>query len=162
MSARVAARRWALGIRFVVIALIWSLGLVITALFIPTYGSDRTSGVDGVTLTSSTLLQSKGAWAMTLVAIPAIGAAGVLILLRGRRYDGAQWRLTASWAVISALAVESALGILTVGAFILPVLILLALAVRLVSPVGVGAPPKPVDLDDPGKSGEVAELAGGR
>lgn len=142
MSARVAARRWSLGIRLIVIALVWSLGLIITALFIPTYASDRAAGVDGVTLTSSTLLQSKGAWAMTLVTLPALGAVVVLVLLRARRYEGGEWRLRLTWAVVVALAGESLLGILTAGAFMLPVPILLALAVRLVSPAGVGAPPK--------------------
>ena len=61
MSARVAARRWSLGVRLIVIALVWSAGLIIVALFIPTYASDRASEIDGVTLTSSTLLQSKSA-----------------------------------------------------------------------------------------------------
>jgi hypothetical protein len=142
MSARVAARRWSLGVRLIVIALVWSAGLIIVALFIPTYASDRASEMDGVTLTSSTLLQSKGAWAMTLVTIPALVTVAVLVLLRGRRYDGAEWRLYAVWALVALLAVEALLGILTVGAYILPVPILLALAVRLVSPDGVGAPPK--------------------
>ena len=142
MSARVAARRWALGVRLILIAFVWSLELVLTGLLLPTYASDRASQLNGVTLTSSTLLQSKGGWAMTLVTIPAGGAAVVLMLLRARRYDGAEWRLRVAWAVVAALAVESLLGILTVGAYLLPVPILLALAVRLVSPAGIGAPPK--------------------
>jgi hypothetical protein len=143
MSARVAARRWSLGVRLIVAALIWSVGLIVVGLLIPTYASDRASELDGVTLTSSTLLQSKGAWAMILVTIPAIAAAAVLWLLRGRRYDGAEWRLRVVWGLVAALAFESLLGILTVGAYILPVPILLAVAVKLVSPAGVGAPPKP-------------------
>jgi hypothetical protein len=138
-----------LGVRFIVVALVWSLGLIITALFIPTYASDRASEINGVTLTSSTLLQSQGAWAMTLVTLPGIGAVLVLILLRARRYEGGEWRLRLTWAVIVALACESLLGILTAGAFMLPVPILLALAVRLVSPDGVGAPPKADPEEEP-------------
>lgn len=157
MSARVAARRWSLALRLIAIAFVWSAGLIITGLFIPTYGSDAASPVNGVTLTSSTLLQSKGAWAMTLVTLPALGAVVVLVLLRARRYDGGSWRLRLAWAVVAALACESLLGILTVGAYMLPVPVLLALALRLVSPDGVGAPPAPAREDraaaDEGESG---------
>lgn len=49
--------------------------------------------------------------------------------------------------MVAALACESLLGILTVGAYMLPVPVLLALAMRLVSPDGVGAPPKPAHDD---------------
>ena len=143
MSARVAARRWALALRLIIVALVWSIGLIVTGLFIPTYASDAASPTTGVTLTSSTLLQSKGAWAMTLVTLPAIGAVVVLVLLRARRYDGGEWRLHVAWAVVAALTIESLLGILSAGAYMLPVPALLALALRLVSPDGVGAPPKP-------------------
>lgn len=155
MSARVAARRWSLTLRLIVVAFVWSGGLIVTGLFIPTYGSDAASPVNGVTLTSSTLLQSKGAWAMTLVTLPALGAVVVLVLLRARRYDGGEWRLHLAWAVVAALACESLLGILTVGAYMLPVPVLLALAMTLVSPDGVGAPPKPAH--DDGAAGDGGE-----
>ncbi|HEY5431374.1 MAG TPA: hypothetical protein VIK04_19825 [Solirubrobacteraceae bacterium] len=142
MSARIVARRWALALRLIVVAFVWSVGLIVTGLFIPTYPSDTASPVTGVTLTSSTLLQSKGAWAMVLVTLPAIGAVAVLVLLRARRYDGGEWRLRVAWAMVTAVTLESLLGILSVGAYMLPVPVLLALSLRLVSAEGVGAPPK--------------------
>jgi hypothetical protein len=49
---------------------------------------------------------------------------------RRRRSDA--WSRPVAWGAIGLLALEAAAGILTIGAFILPVVILLILAVRLV------------------------------
>jgi uncharacterized membrane protein YhaH (DUF805 family) len=134
MSARVASRRWSLAVRLTAGALVWSFGLIIAALVIPAYGTETSSQTNGVTLTSSTLLQDKGAGALVLVMIPALVSLIVVTAMRFRRRQDAAWSGRVAWTAIAALAVECILGIATIGAFMLPVAILLALSVKLVPP----------------------------
>jgi hypothetical protein len=49
-----------------------------------------------------------------------------------RRRLGTAWSGPAAWTAIGVLTAESPLGILTVGAFILPAAVLLTLSMRLV------------------------------
>jgi hypothetical protein len=134
MSPRVASRRWWLAVRLAAGALVWSVGLVLAAVLVPAYGSDTSSGAGGLTLTSSTLLESKGAGALVLVTIPALASLVVGIAMVSRRRDGARWSGPAAWTAIGVVTVEALLGILSVGGFMLPVAVLLALAVRVVPP----------------------------
>lgn len=134
MSPRVAARRWALALRLAVTALVWSTGLVLAALLVPAYGHTSASAVDGLTLTSTTLVQSKGAGAFLLVIVPAVVSAGVLAAMVASRRGRLEPERTRTGArvAVAALAVESLLGILSVGAYMLPAAVLLAVAVSLV------------------------------
>jgi hypothetical protein len=134
MSPRVASRRWWLAVRLAAGALVWSVGLVLAAVLVPAYGSDTSSGAGGLTLTSSTLLESKGAGALVLVTIPALASLVVGSAMVSRRRDGARWSGPAAWTAIGVVTVEALLGILSVGGFMLPVAVLLALAVRVVPP----------------------------
>lgn len=134
MSPRVASRRWSVAVRLAAAALVWSAGLVLAAVLVPAYGSDTSSASGGLTLTSSTLLQSKGAGALVLVMIPALASLVVAFAMIYRRRNGARWSSPAAWTAIGVVTVEALLGVLSVGGFMLPVAILLALAVRLVPP----------------------------
>jgi hypothetical protein len=125
-----AARRWRVATRLGVVALVWSSGLVLAALFVPAYTSDSTSGVNGVTITRSTLAQENGARAIVLVAVPVLACIVVLWAIRARR-GGARWATPVAWAGVGLVAAEALVGILTIGAFILPAVILLAMAVPL-------------------------------
>jgi uncharacterized membrane protein YhaH (DUF805 family) len=136
MSSRVASRRWSLAVRLTAGALVWSIGLMIAAVVIPAYGTETSSQANGVTLMSSTLLQDKGAGALVLVTIPALVSLIVLIAIRARRGHDAAWSGRVAWTAIGAVTVESILGIATIGAFMLPVAILLTLSVRLVPSAG--------------------------
>lgn len=140
MSSRVASRRWALAVRLTVVALVWSVGLILAGLFVPVYGSDVSSPTNGLTLTSSTLLADKGVGAMVLVTIPALVSVIVLVAIRRRRQDRVAAAGRVAWVAISALTLESLLGILSIGAFMVPVAILLALAVRLAPAAGPHRP----------------------
>jgi hypothetical protein len=132
-----AARRWRVARRLGVVALVWSAGLVLAALFVPAYTSSTTSEVNGVTLTRSTLAQENGARAIVLVAVPVLACVVVLWAISARR-AGARWGAPVAWAGVGLVALEALVGILTIGAFILPAAILLAAAVRLAA--GGGAP----------------------
>lgn len=136
MSPRVASRRWSLAVRLTAVALVWSIGLIIAAAVVPAYATEAASQTDGLTLTNSTLLQDKGAGALALVIVPVLVSLIVLTAIRFRRHRNAAWSGRVAWTAIGALAVESLLGIATIGAFMLPVAILLALSVRLVRPAG--------------------------
>ena len=126
MSARTASHQWRLSVRLSVAAFVWSLGLVLAGLFAPVY-STSSSDVNGVTLGSATLVQENGARVLILIAIPALASAIVILALRARR-SGARWGAPLAWAAIALLTAEALVGIMTIGLFIVPAIILLALA----------------------------------
>jgi hypothetical protein len=143
MSSRVAMRRWQLALRLTVAALVWSLGLILAALLVPAYGTNS-SGTDGLTLTSSTLVQAHGAGALAAVVLPAIASLVVLGAILHHRRDGATWSARVAWTAIGVVIAESLLGILSVGAFMLPAAVLLTLSMRLLparrpAPAGLAA-----------------------
>lgn len=131
MSAQVAARRWQLAVRMMVVASVWSLGLLLAALLVPAYNGNTDSQQNGVTLTRLTLVQDKGAWALALVAVPVLASAAVAAAIVYRRRDDAVWAAPVAWTAVGVLTVVSLLGITTLGAFMLPVAVVLALSVRL-------------------------------
>jgi len=131
MSPSVASRRWRLAIRLTVGAIVWSLGLVLAALLVPAYNAD-TSGSKGLTLTTATLVQVHGARALILTAIPVIVSIVVAGAIYGVHRGAPRWSATAAWLAVGLLAAETVLGILTIGAFMLPAVILLAVSVKLV------------------------------
>ena len=124
------ARRWRLAVRLNVVAVVWSAGLVLAGLLVPAYTSNSTSDLNGVTLTRSTLAQESGVRAMALVAVPLLACVVVLWAICARR-AGARWGAPVAWAGVGLVAIETLLGLLTIGVFILPATILLAFAVRL-------------------------------
>lgn len=150
MNAEVAWRRWQLALRLAVIALVWSFGLLLAAVLVPAYNGNTNSAADGVTLTRVTLVQSHGAGWLALVVIPVLACAAVLTAMVARHRDDAWWSGRVAWTAIGLLTLESLLGILTIGGFILPAVVLLALAVRTAPPwADVRARPEPVDERSP-------------
>jgi hypothetical protein len=137
-------------VRLNVGALAWSAGLLLAALALPVYSTSSTSASDGVTLTSSTLVAVNGVRALVLMAVPALAALVVLWAIRARR-AGARWAGPVAWAMVCVLVAECIVGILSIGAFILPAVLLLAAAVRMA--------PGPADLADTG-TGRSAGAAG--
>jgi multisubunit Na+/H+ antiporter MnhB subunit len=131
MSADVAERRWWLAVRMAGAAMVWSLGLLLAALLVPTYDVESSSPDAGVTLTQVTLIQGNGAWALVLVAVPVIASVLVAVAMVFRRREDPRWASPAAWSAIGVLALVALLGITSVGAFMLPVAALLALSVRL-------------------------------
>jgi hypothetical protein len=129
MSARAASDQWRLAVRLSVAALVWSLGLVLAALIAPVYSTSSTSDVNGVTLGSATLVQVNGAWVLLLVGIPAAMSALVILAIRARRL-GARWGVPLAWTAIALLTAEALVGLETIGLFIVPAIILLAVATR--------------------------------
>ena len=129
MSARAASDRWRLSVRLSVAALVWSLGLLLAALIAPVYSTSSASDVNGVTLGSATLVQENGAWVLILVGIPAAVSALVIVALRARR-SGARWGTPLAWTAIALLTAEALVGVMTIGLFIVPAIVLLVVATR--------------------------------
>lgn len=130
MSARLAERRWRLAVRMTAAAGVCAFGLLLAALLLPTSGGDTTS--QGVaTLTQETFVQSQGAWALALVAMPLLATGVVAAAVVHRRRDDARWAAPAAWTAIGVLALLALLSITSVGAFMVPIGVLLTLSVRL-------------------------------
>jgi uncharacterized membrane protein YhaH (DUF805 family) len=142
VSTSVARNRWRLAVRLTAAALIWSLGLVVAAALVPTYGGQTVSNSDGLTLTARTAVQVHGLKAVIVVAVPVVMTLVVAWALYRRRLD--DWRFSGpvAWTAIVVVAMVAVLGIPSVGLFMLPVAVLLALAARLVvGPQGVRPEP---------------------
>src|SRR5579875_24703 len=165
MSPRVAMQRRRLSLRLFVSGLVWSAGLLLAALLVPAYNGSFDSPDGGVTLTRRTLVQANGAWSLLAVVIPLIVSALCLAALRlgtgerevevvagdavfhvrAPRPEAARVRW-AAWAGVGLLAVESVLGILTIGAFTLPAAVMLAAALRLAPQGAAGEEPERAPL----------------
>ena len=141
MSERVLERRWQLAIRLTVGGLVWSVGLVLAALLLGAYSGQTVSSDAGVTLTTRTFVEVNGLGSLVLVAIPSVACLVVGAALWHRHHRRPAWSGPAAWTAVAVLVIEAALGIATIGLFLIPVVVLLALSVRLVP--GPAGPPVP-------------------
>jgi hypothetical protein len=126
-------RRWRLAIRLTAGALVWALGVVLAALLLPAFnGQTVTNELNGVTLTTATFVQVNGAWVLIPVVAPVAVTVLVAVALRARRTNGPSWVGPAAWAAIALVLVLALVTIASIGAIMLPVVVLLGLAMRLV------------------------------
>lgn len=109
------------------VAFAWSIGLLVTALVAPVYGS-------------ATLVDENGRGVLLVVAVPAVISAAVWIALRRKCSRGGDISGYVAWACVSVLAAFCVAGILTIGVFVAPVAVLLARATSLTPS---GSPPGP-------------------
>ena len=107
-----------------------AFGLLLAALVLPTSGADSTS--EGVaTLSQETFFEAQGAWALALVAVPLLATGAVAAAIVHRRRDDAHWADPVAWSALGVLALLALLSITSVGAFMVPIGVLLTLSVRL-------------------------------
>jgi hypothetical protein len=97
------------------IALLWSIGLLLFAVLVPTDGS-------------GTLVDESGTGILPVLALPAALTVAAFIALRYERFRGGHASRVAVWLCVSGLFVLTLLGILSVGVFILPVTALVGYA----------------------------------
>jgi hypothetical protein len=122
-------RRW----RLAAGALVWAVGVVLAALLLPAFnGQTVSSELNGVTLTTATFVQVNGAWVLIPVAVPVVVTVLVGVALRARRTNGPSWVGPAAWAALAVVLVLALVTIASIGAIMLPVVVLLVLAMRLV------------------------------
>jgi hypothetical protein len=109
-----------------VFALFWGAGLVAAALLVPVYSSTGASSSGTVTNGSATLVSVNGWTALMLASAPLAGTLVAGYALRRRAgQDGAG---VLAWAVTGLLALFTVAAILSIGVFVLPVTVALAVA----------------------------------
>lgn len=90
---------------------------------------------------TSTLVQDNGYWVLIPVAVPVLLAAVVWMALRRRRSHGSRASGYLAWSSIGLLAAFCLLAILSIGVFVIPVAVALAVAASLTPagpPAGAG------------------------
>ena len=146
MSDEVRAARRRLGLRAAGAGLVWSLGLLLTAVLVPLYDGQTSTDANGLTLSTATYVQRYGAW----VLIPLLAAllAAVAAVLAVTRPAPALRR-----AALAAAAGVTVLGLVLVtngGILLAPVAIALGVALRLTRPAPPGPRPGSGRAHDPG------------
>lgn len=110
-----------------ILALLWSIGLLIAALTVPVYGSE------------GTLVDVNGHGVLLVVAVPAIVSLAVWAALLRRCSRGGRVSGFLAWCGISLLAVFCFLAVFSIGLYVAPVAVLLARA-ALLTPSGPTPP----------------------
>lgn len=119
-----------------VVAVGWGVALLIAAAAVPAVSSTSVSGSGPgtqttVTHSSSTLLEGEGPSVLVPVAAPLVAAGGVACILRRRRTQGRPGVGAVGWTVVAVLGILDLLGAMSIGLFMVPVTIALAVACAL-------------------------------
>lgn len=119
-------------------AAVWGLGLVVAAFLFPAYRSSGMSSSGEPTQGTTTLVGMNGPGVLVVVAVPLLVTllVGAALLARSRRAA-----LPFAWVLTALLALFNLVGMLTIGAFILPVTAALVVACALTSRTGVTTTP---------------------
>lgn len=123
-------RRRRLALRMTVAASVWSVGLLLGALLLPAFNDQTVSSSSGLTLRTATFVQVNGIWVLIPVALPVVVSVVVAMAIRHRQLTGPSRADLLGWLVVGVLAVLTLVTILTIGALMIPVVVLLALALR--------------------------------
>jgi hypothetical protein len=108
------------------LALTWSVALVVGALVLPVYSGTAVNSSAEPTSTTATLVGENGLGVLIPVGIPAVVTLLVWVALRWRCSRGGRLSGSIAWMAIGLLAMFCVLAILSVGIFVLPVVLLLA------------------------------------
>jgi hypothetical protein len=116
-----------------VLAAVWSIALMALALVAPVYSGETGSATmaeDGTVTTSATsstatMVQVNGAYVLVLLAIPLVITGLVALLLRFRGRPAA---LIGAWVLTGLLGAFCVLGLMSIGLFIVPVVLGLVVA----------------------------------
>lgn len=112
--------------RSLAFALVWGTGLVVAALLVPVYQSLSVSSSGAATDGSATLAGVNG-WGVLLAAGAPLAAAVVTGCALWRR-TGRQGAGVLAWTVTGLLAFFNFLAMLSIGVFVIPVTLALAIA----------------------------------
>jgi len=121
----------------ILLAAVWSMGLVIAAAVVPVYQSSSTvesaapDHLLPVRSASTTLVQENGPQILAIVGIPLLTVALVSLSLWRRRANLKRGAGPFACTVLGLLAVFTTLSMLSIGIFVLPVTGCLSLACAL-------------------------------
>jgi hypothetical protein len=135
MSPEVRAARRRLALRAAGGGLVWSLGLVLTAVLVPLYDGQTSSDANGLTLSTATYVQRNGAWVLIPLAVPLIAGAVALVAIA----RPAPYLRRAARAAVACLTVLGLVLVTSGGILLLPVAILLGFALALTRPAARAA-----------------------
>ena len=107
-------------------ALVWGTGLVIAAVLVPVYQSSSVSSSGTVAAGSATLVGVNGRGALLVAGAPLVAAVVTSSALWRRA--GRQGAGVLAWAVTGLLVCFTVLAMLSIGVFVVPVTVALAVA----------------------------------
>lgn len=102
---------------------------------VPVYSGERNASVSGLVRATSTLVGENGAGVLAAVALPAALTALVGLALHHKRSRASRSGGYVAWGLVGLLAAFSVLAMFSIGAFVLPVALLLAGA-AILTPTG--------------------------
>lgn len=109
-------------------AFVWSVGLLVAAVTLPAYQGTTVSSTGESHSTTSTLVGENGAGVLLVVAIPLAAVLVVSTLQWWRRHRGRPGAGPLAWTVVGVLGAFTFLAMMTIGIFIVPVVVLLVVA----------------------------------
>ncbi len=113
-----------------VAAFVWSLGLLPAALLVPVQNQTESSA-NGLSLTRATLVGADGVKVLIPVALPAVLTALIALTMRRRYRTGRDWSTPAAWAMVGLLGLLVVVSNVSLGAFIVPTVVLVGVALAL-------------------------------
>jgi hypothetical protein len=109
----------------VLVAVVYSVALLVAGFLVPVYSTDSASASGDATPGSDTLVGVNGLGSAAVLAIPLLVSLVVGVALRRPSRAAA---LPVAWALTGLLALFNLLAMLSIGVFILPVTLALVLA----------------------------------
>jgi hypothetical protein len=104
--------------RLIVAAFVWSVGLIVVSLLVPVYGTDSDVSVGSAPAEQpDTLYEVNGAGSVALMASPGFVTVVTWLLLARTSQ--------AAWLPIGALGAVAVLALMSIGVFLIPVVLLL-------------------------------------
>lgn len=115
------------------IAALWSVGLLVAAAVAPVYRSasistSSSSSSGTVTHASATLVEVNGFRVLAPVSVPLLTVGAVTFSLWRRRRHEKRGAGPLAWTIVALLGGFTLLAMLSIGVFILPVVVLVAVA----------------------------------
>jgi cytochrome bd-type quinol oxidase subunit 2 len=111
-----------------IVGAVWGIGLLVAAVWAPAYQSSSLSSSGVPPNGTATLVQENGTGVLAPVALPLLGVVFVTLALWRRRRRARPGAGTVPWVVLAGVAAITLLSMLTIGPFLLPVTVSLAVA----------------------------------
>ena len=111
------------------LAALWSLGLVAAGFLVNSYSVTSSTGQTPINEPGQTLVQVNGLKVLYVLSVPFVAVVIVAFALRRRRRSQRPGVGVFVWIVVGLLVVLVVLGAFTIGPFIAPVAVFVALAI---------------------------------
>lgn len=109
------------------VAALWGVGLVVAAAIVPTNSATAGSGGVSFAAPSTTMLQQNGPVVLAVVGAALLAVGLVAVAIKWRRASARRGAGPLGWGAVGALGVLTVLGLMSIGIFLMPVVLLLAI-----------------------------------